>query len=86
MIVWRRMRRSEVCNISIEPPPATRRATRPSGGLPREMYKLFAIEFIDSGAALNPEFFRLYEARGNPARFRAGGKQQAQVMVLPRAR
>ena len=46
-------------------------------------YKLFAWENVETGAWQDPEFLRIYEARGKPVRITEGGRQLADVVVIP---
>jgi len=47
-------------------------------------YKLFAWENVESGVWQDPDFMRIYEERGKPVRITEGGRQLADVTVIPR--
>ena len=46
-------------------------------------YKLFAWENVENGAWQDPEFLRIYEERGKTVRITEGGRQLADVLVIP---
>jgi hypothetical protein len=52
-------------------------------GLAPGEYKLFSWAEVESGAAQDPEFLKLYERSGEPVTLRENGRETAQLKLLP---
>ena len=46
-------------------------------------YKLFAWEVVENGQWQDPDFLRLYEERGKPVHISEGGRELADLRVIP---
>jgi len=53
-------------------------------GIAPGTYKVFAWEYVPSGAWLDPDFIQTFEVQGKPVSFGEGSTQQMQITVLSR--